>query len=298
MRIFLAGGTGVLGSRLIPKLTAAGHQVTATTRRADRTDLLTRLGAAPAVVDVYDADRLNDVVGQAAPDLILHELTDLSEYDTDANARLRRQGTANLVAAARAAGTGRIVVESIAWVFPDADTPATEDDPITPGTAVDTMESTARQLPRATILRYGILYGPGTWYAPGGRIADRVGAGQLPATPALTCFVHIDDAVTATVQALSWPDGTYHIVDDEPAPGTSWLPVYARELGAPPPPAAPLPDGAPAGRPISNAKARAQGWAPEYPSWRQGFGASLRPTADGGAAGGAAAGGGAAEAGW
>lgn len=277
MRIFLAGGTGVLGTRLIPQLTAAGHQVTATTRRADRTGLLTRLGAAPAIVDVYDAGRLAGVVAGAAPDLILHELTDLSEYDTDANARLRREGTANLVAAARAAGTSRIVVQSIAWIFPDADTPATEDDPITPGTAVDTMENLARQLPHPTILRYGMLYGPGTWYAPGGRIASLVAAGQLPATPAITCFIHIDDAVTATVQALQWPDGTYHIVDGEPAPGTSWLPIYARELGAPSPPTAPLPDNAPTGRAISNAKARAQGWTPKYRSWRQGFSASLHP---------------------
>jgi nucleoside-diphosphate-sugar epimerase len=277
MRIFLAGGTGTLGSRLIPKLTAAGHQVTATTRRADRAGLLTRLGAAPAIVDVYDADLLSSVVAAAAPDVILHELTDLSEYDTDANARLRREGTANLIAAAQAAGTGRIVVESIAWIFPDADALATEDDPIISGTAVDAMEGLARRLPHATILRYGILYGPGTWYAPGGRIAKLVDAGQLPATPAVTCFVHVDDAVAATVQALSWPDGTYHVVDDEPAPGTSWLPAYARELGAPPPPTAPLPDGAPAGRAISNAKARAQGWAPEYPSWRDGFSASLHP---------------------
>lgn len=278
MRIFLAGGTGVLGTRLIPELTAAGHQVTATTRRADRAGLLTRLGAAPAIVDVYDTALLTRVVADAAPDLILHELTDLSDYNTDANARLRREGTANLVAAARAAGTGRIVVQSIAWIFPDADTPATEDDPITPGTAVDTMESLARQLPHSTVLRYGILYGPGTWYAPGGRIASQVDAGQLPATPAIACFLHIDDVVTATVEALHWPDGTYHIVDDEPAPGTSWLPVYARELGAPPPPTAPLADGAPAGRAISNAKARAQGWTPKYPSWREGFGASLHPT--------------------
>lgn len=278
MRIFLAGGTGVLGTRLIPKLAADGHQVTATTRRTDRTDLLTGLGATPAIVDVYDAARLTSVVTEAAPDLILHELTDLSEYDTAANARLRREGTANLVAAAQTAGTDRIVVQSIAWVFPDADTPATEDDPITPGTAVDTMEGLARHLGKATILRYGLLYGPGTWYAPGGRIARLVGAGQLPATPAVSCFVHIDDAVTATIQALSWPDGTYHVVDDEPAPGTSWLSVYARELGAPPPPTAPLADGAPAGRAISNAKARGQGWTPEYPSWRQGFSASLHPS--------------------
>jgi nucleoside-diphosphate-sugar epimerase len=121
------------------------------------------------------------------------------------------------------------------------------------------------------MLRYGMFYGPNTWYAPGGRIANAVLAGLLPATPAITSFVHIVDAVEATVESLAWPDGTYHIVDDEPAPGTEWLPLYADGLGAPQPPLTPLEDGASAGRPVSNAKARTIGWVPGHPTWRDGF---------------------------
>ncbi|QGN31498.1 NAD(P)-dependent oxidoreductase [Microlunatus sp. Gsoil 973] len=272
MRIFLAGGTGVLGSRLIPGLVAAGHDVAATTRRPERRPMLGELGAAPVVVDVYDADRLRDAVTSSAPELILHELTDLSDMDTDANARLRREGTANLVAAAEAAGVQRIIVQSIAWVFPDGTGPATEDEQIIHGSAVEVMEQTARRLPHATILRYGMLYGPRTWYAPGGRMADRVVAGRLPATPEITNFVHIDDAVAATVSALDWPDGTYHIVDDEPAAGTEWLPAFAAAIGAPQPQQAPVAEGARRGRPVSNAKARAAGWRPVHPTWRDGFG--------------------------
>jgi nucleoside-diphosphate-sugar epimerase len=271
MRVFLAGGSGVIGRRLIPSLAAAGHEVVATTRRPESVDDLRSLGATGVVADAYDAPGLAAAVADAAPDVVLHELTDLAEYDTDANARLRREGTANLVAAARAAGVERMIVQSIAWVFPDADAPATEDDPIVPGTAVDDMERLVRSLPHAAVLRYGMLYGPGTWYAPGGRMALAVAAGRLPATPAITAFVHIDDVVTATVQSLEWPDGVYHVVDDEPAPGTVWLPAYAASIGAPPPPVGPLPDGAPRGRLISNAKARAAGWTPRFPSWRTGF---------------------------
>ena len=271
MRIFLAGGTGVIGTRLIPRLAAAGHEITATTRRAERTERLSRLGASPAVVDVYDAEGLTAAVKQAKPEVILHELTDLSDYNTDANARLRREGTANLIAAAEEAGVSRILVQSIAWIFPEGATPATEEDPIIPGTAVDVMEHLARKLPHATVLRYGMLYGPDTWYARGGRIAQSVLAGELPATPAITSFVHIEDAATATVEALDWPDGTYHVVDDEPAPATIWLPVYADRLGAPAPDVKPLPESATSGRPVSNAKARSQGWQPAYPSWREGF---------------------------
>lgn len=271
MRIFLAGGTGVIGTRLIPKLIAAGHDVTATSRRREREASLIRLGARPAIVDVYDAGRLADVVAAAAPDVLLHELTDLSgDDDREANARLRREGTANLIAAARDAGVQRMIMQSIAWVFPDGDTPATEEDPIVAGTAVDVMEQLASRLPHSTILRYGMLYGPGTWYARDGRIAIALKAGQIAATPAITSFVHIDDAVTATVQGLSWPDGVFHIVDDEPARGTEWLPVLAGELHAPVPEVAPD-AGLPTGRPISNAKARALGWQPRYPSWRIGF---------------------------
>jgi nucleoside-diphosphate-sugar epimerase len=271
MRIFLAGGTGVIGRALIPELVSAGHDVVATTRRADKLAQLAELGALGVVVDVYDADAVALAVKDAAPDLILDELTDLSEYDTDANARLRREGTANIVAAARAGGVERMIVQSIAWIFPDGETPATEEDPIVPGTAVDEMEQLSRTLPHATVLRYGMLYGPGTWYERGGRIADAVVAGELNATPAVTAFAHIDDVVAATVLALDWPDGTYHIVDDESAPGTKWLPVYAEALGAPEPKQTQLPDGASRGRRISNAKAKAAGWRPIHPTWRDGF---------------------------
>ena len=271
MRILLAGGTGVIGSRLLPELVAAGHEVVATTRREDRLALLESLGARGVLLDVYGAERVAATLAEAAPELVLHQLTDLSGNDREANARVRREGTANLVAGAAAAGVDRMIVQSITWVFPDGDTPATEDDPIVPGTAVDVMEGLARCLPRATVLRYGMLYGPGTWYAPGGRIAAAVAAGQVPANPAITSFVHVDDAVAATVQSLDWPDGTYHVVDDEPAPATEWLPVYAAGIGAPAPQTASLPEGAPVGRAVSNAKARAAGWTPVHPSWRAGF---------------------------
>lgn len=271
MRIFLAGGSGVIGSRLIPVLAEAGHGITATTRRAENIDYLRDRGARPVVVDVYDAPQLTAAVADAAPDLILHELTDLSDFDTEANARVRRAGTANLVAATQATNVGRMMVQSIAWAYEEGSTPAVEDDPIQAGSPIEVMEDLVCRLPHATVLRYGMLYGPDTWYAPGARVANAVTAGLVPATPAITSFVHIDDVIAATVQAIGWPDGAYNIVDDEPAPATEWLPAYATGLGAPAPMIAGLPEGAPLGRGASNKKARTAGWTPMHPTWRGGF---------------------------
>jgi nucleoside-diphosphate-sugar epimerase len=192
-RILLAGGTGVIGRRLAPALVAAGHDVIATTRRADRIPSIEAGGASGAVLDVLDAAATTEVIARVAPDLILHELTDLGGGDRDANARLRREGTAHLVAAATAAGVERMIVQSIAWGAE-------------PGSAVDDMERMARTLPHATILRYGLLYGPDTWYP---QRADAASAGIGP-------LVRLDDVVTATVQSLDWPDGTYVVADDTP----------------------------------------------------------------------------------
>ena len=230
-RLLLAGGTGVIGRPLIRALVAAGHDVVATTRRPESVGALDELGATGAVMDAFDASGVAALVAGVAPDAILHELTDLSAHDLDANARLRREGTANLVAAAEAAGVERMLAQSIAWVFPgdEGDAPATEDDPIVPGTAVDDMERLVRRLPHATVLRYGMLWGPTTWYPDAAAAVD---------LPGVSCWAHLDDVVTATVQALGWPDGVYDIVDDEPTP---------------------------TGRAVSNAKVRAAGWAPRHP---------------------------------
>jgi nucleoside-diphosphate-sugar epimerase len=162
-------------------------------------------------------------------------------------------------------------VQSITWAYPEGDAPATEDEPLVSGHPVAVMEELVQRLEHATVLRFGMLYGPGTWYAPGGRIATAVTAGQYPATAAITSFVHVDDAVAAVAQSVGWADGVYHVVDDEPAPATEWLPVYAAGIGAPAPQTEPLPQGAPVGRIVSNGKAWTAGWTPAHPTWRESF---------------------------
>lgn len=271
MRIFLAGGTGVIGTRLIPALVTAGHEVVATTRRAQNVDRINAQGGTGVVVDVYDARRLTEALGTAEPDLVMHQLSDLRLFDTEGTARIRREGMAHLVSAAQQCGVNRIVVQSIAWAYQDGDGRADENEPLEEGSAVAEMEELAGRLSKPTILRYGWWYGPDTWYAEGGRIADAVAEGLLPATRTVNSFVHIDDAVAATVEAIDWPAGAYNIVDDEPAPATEWLPRYADAIGAPPPTLTRWVNGPAGGRGASNAKARAAGWAPTFASWRSGF---------------------------
>lgn len=278
MKIVIAGAAGVIGRRLIPLLVAAGHEVSGTTRQATKGALLRQLGASPVVIDVFERERLHAVVRELQPDVIMHQLTDLSARDFAANGRIRQLGTRNLVDAARAAGVDHVIAQSIAWMYAPGAGPADENVPLDSAAAeprratvasVQALEQAVLELERGLVLRYGLFYGPGTWYAPNGLLADQLRRGEFSADEGLTSFIHIDDAAQATIQALDWPAGIVNIVDDEPAPGSAWLPVYAAALGAPTPPISPAHP--PFARGALNTKARQLGWQPLYPSWRSGF---------------------------
>ncbi len=284
MKILLVGAAGVIGSRLVPLLVGAGHEVTGTTRQAGKSQLLRDLGASPVVIDVFDREGLSRVVREIQPEVIIHQLTDLSGRDFAANARIRREGTRNLVDAARGAGVSRMIAQSIAWVYAPGEGPADENEPLDleapPARrglveSVQALEQSVLELERGIVLRYGLFYGPGTWYAPGGLMAQQVRRGELSADEGITSFVHVDDAARATLLALDWPAGIVNIVDDEPAPGSTWLPVYAATLGAPAPSVSS--ERPPFARGALNTKARQLlHWQPLYPSWREGFAQAAR----------------------
>jgi nucleoside-diphosphate-sugar epimerase len=194
MKIFLAVATGVLGVRLVPLLVDAGHEVVGMTRSEAKVDALTALGATPVVCDVYDVARLERSVVDAAPDLVMHQLTDLPD-DADQipelgrrNTRIRTEGTDNLLAAMHAAGTRRILAQSIAW----RPNPAA-------AAASDHLEAAVLALD-GVVLRYGQLYGPDTYHPD---------PDVLPDDPR----VAIDRAATLTVEHLDSPSGVYTIVD-------------------------------------------------------------------------------------
>jgi nucleoside-diphosphate-sugar epimerase len=281
MHVFIAGGTGVLGRRIVPLLIAQGHRVTALTRSTSGGARLLATGAVPAVADVYDVCALARAMVLAAPDVVMHQLTDLAAGDLAANARIRTVGTANLVDAARRAGVRRVVAQSISWAYEPGDKPATEEAPLDLAAAeprrtsvkgVADLEATVREIPEWVVLRYGLLYGRNTWYAPGARMAQLAEKQSLPANADVSSFVHVDDAAEAAVQALTWPSGAVNVCDDDPAPAADWVPVFCRAVGAPPPPVDVSAERQGWARGADNGYARQElSWTPAHPSWRDGF---------------------------
>jgi nucleoside-diphosphate-sugar epimerase len=305
MRIFLAGATGALGTQLVPRLLAGGHQVIGTTRSAAKADALRAAGAEPVVLDALDRDAVVAAVTAARPDVIVHQLTALNDLSNLRNFdaafaetnRLRTEATEHLLAGARAAGTGRFVAQSYAgWPCARTGGPTkTEDDPFDADPPRDQRESLAaiRTLEALVteaggiVLRYGGFYGPGTSVAPGGEQVEMVRKRRFPIVGdggGIWSFVHIADAADATLAAIErGAPGIYNIVDDDPAPMREWLPVFAQAVGAKPPRRVPrwlgklaagdaITTMATESRGASNAKAKRDlGWTPAHPSWRQGF---------------------------
>jgi nucleoside-diphosphate-sugar epimerase len=220
MRIFLAGATGVIGRRLALLLGEAGHEVTGTTRSAAKAPLLQALGVTPSVVDVFDAEALAHAVASAGPELIIHQLTDLPSapgtagYSAGqvANRHLRIEGTHNLMRAAAMAGVPRVVAQSIAFAYAPGDGLRSEDDPLDVTAqpprkwtmeGILALERETLQTPGITgiVLRYGYLYGTGTWYA------------APPKPPS----IHVDAAAHAALLAATSGSGIYNIVENDGA---------------------------------------------------------------------------------
>lgn len=280
MKVFVAGASGLVGRALIGVLKAARHEVSGTTREPEKAETIRALGATPVIVDAYDREGLASALRAERPDAVIHQLTDLRRMDLAANARLRIEGTRNLVDAARAVGVRRMVTQSIAFVYAPGDGLADEEEPLyldapepwrETVTSVAAMERAAAELPEGVILRYGLLYGPDTAFAADGAMAEQARRGALAANENVTSFLHVDDAALTARLALDWPPGIYNIVDDEPALAATWLPRYAAAVGGPPPMSVAGRD-ALMSRGAFNQKARrARGWVPLHASWRAGL---------------------------
>lgn len=259
MKILVAGGTGAIGRPLVAELLARGHEVVALTRSPDKARAFVDRGVEPVIVDVLDPESAKAAVRRAQPEVVIEQLTSLPRtYTRESlkaaaanNNRLRLEGGANVLAAAREAGVRRYLRQSIAfWAVPgpglaDEATPLAFDaSPFVAADARLVTELEHRLLENPNIegisLRYGFFYGPGTWFHPDGDVARQVRQQQFPIVgngEGVWSWLHIEDAATATVLAAErGKPGVYLIANDQPLPVREWLPAFAQWLSAPPPP--------------------------------------------------------------
>jgi nucleoside-diphosphate-sugar epimerase len=312
MRVLVAGASGAIGRRLVPKLVKSGHTVIGMTRTSEKGAVVRAMGAAPVIVDALDAAAVKKSMIDLAPEVIVHELTAIPnrlnfrkfERDFSLTNRLRTKGTDNLLAGARAAGECRFIAQSYAaWPYAREGSPVKNEsdplDPSPPGALRKALEA-IRHLESATVgvgetqgvvLRYGAFYGPGTAFGMGGSALEDLRRRNFPVVgngSGIWSFIHIDDAAEATLAAIErGASGIYNIVDDEPAAVSDWLPALAAAIGAPVPRHVPafiarLTVGEHAValmteiRGASNAKAKRElHWEPRWSSWRLGFRAAL-----------------------
>ena len=306
MRVFVAGGTGAIGRRLVPQLVARGHQVTATTTSAAKLGLLKQLGADGVVMDGLDAGSVGEAMAAARPDAIVHEMTALSfanagkpdfkhpeRFGAISN-RLRTEGTDHLLAAAEATGVSHVVAQSFAmWTANREGGLVTEEEPLRLQELPAKMRVIVEPLHHVedvVVKAGGVALRYGGFYGPGGGIEDQIELVRKRRLPIIGggtgyfSWVHLDDAASATVLAVEQrANGVFNIVDDEPAPVSEWLPYLAACVGAKRPLRIPKWLVRPLagemgvaimteGRPFSNAKAKRElGWELRYPTWREGF---------------------------
>jgi 2-alkyl-3-oxoalkanoate reductase len=290
MKIFIAGATGAIGRPMIGELLAKGHRLVALTRTSEKAKALAEQGIEPAIADVFDADAVKAVVSRTRPEIVIEQLTALPKtYTRESlsaaagfNTRIRVEGGANVLAAAREAGVRRFLRQSIAFRAVPGPGLADEDTPLafdaSPGVAADArvvaeLEHHVLKNPHmeGIALRYGFFYGPGTWFNPDGDVAQQVRQQQFPIIgngDGVWSWLHIDDAATATVTAAErGAPGVYLIANDQPLAVREWLPAFARWVNAPSPPRISVEDALKAGgadavyygtqmRGVSNAKAK------------------------------------------
>jgi 2-alkyl-3-oxoalkanoate reductase len=302
MRVFVTGATGAVGRHLVPGLVSAGHQVTATTRSPGKTDGLRAAGATPVVIDGLDRDGVIAAVRAAQPEVIVHQMTALSEMgrlrnvdqEFAATSALRTRGTDNLLAAAKEVGARRVVAQGHNFIYARTGSMVkSEEDALDPRPVPSAAQAMAAiryldqvvpsSVPEGLVLRYGTFYGQGA----SDQFIDGVRKRQMPVIGGGTgvwSFIETYDAASAAQAAVEGgAPGVYNVVDDEPAPVAEWLPYLAEIAGGKPPMRLPVWLGRmlagefivtqmTEARGASNTKARKElGWIPRYPSWRDGF---------------------------
>ncbi|MCM0599758.1 NAD-dependent epimerase/dehydratase family protein [Periweissella fabalis] len=276
-RIFITGATGLIGFQLGKALLKLGYEVGGLTTSEHGVQRLDAAGITAFKGDILVYDDVKAALVTFKPTVIMHQVTALKDGSSAANAHVRTIGTRNLVQAAQLVGVKQIIAQSIAWSYAPGDNLATEETPLditapaprqTTVNGILALEKAVKTLPLWTILRYGTLYGPGTWYDQGNLINQQMAAGELTLSLGITSFIHINDAVQAAMQALTLPQGVYNIVDNQPMANETWSQLYAQVMHSPQAPS--FIPAQPFERGVSNAKWLANGGQLQYPTFAQG----------------------------
>ncbi|WP_425255026.1 NAD-dependent epimerase/dehydratase family protein [Mammaliicoccus sciuri] len=277
-KIFVTGATGLIGTKLTKRLIEEGYEVAGLTTSEKGKEKLDNAGVKAYIGNILEYETIEKSIGDFKPDIIMNEITDLKQVDMAANTKVRIEGTRNLVEAAIKHDVPHIQSQSIAFVYEAGDTLATEETSLDYDASgdrkitvdgVEGLEKESARLNKHVILRYGLLYGPGTWYGKDGMIYNQFINGEVTMTDGVQSFIHIDDAVETAIQALNFESGIYNVADDEPVKGDDWAKWYANELNVTPTlniePAAPFERG------VTNKKFKDQGGKLIYTTWKDGM---------------------------
>lgn len=267
-----------LGTKLTKRLIEEGYEVAGLTTSEKGKEKLDNAVVKAYIGNILEYDTIEKSIGDFKPDIIMNEITDLKQVDMSANTKVRIEGTRNLVEAAIKHDVPHIQSQSIAFVYEAGDILATEETSLDYDASgdrkitvdgVEGLEKESARLNKHVILRYGLLYGPGTWYGKAGMIYNQFINGEVTMTDGVQSFIHIDDAVEIAIQALNFESGVYNVADDEPVKGDDWAKWYANELNVTPTlniePAAPFERG------VTNKKFKDQGGKLIYTTWKDGM---------------------------
>lgn len=277
-KIFVSGATGLIGMRLTERLLKEGHNVAGFTTSENGKARLEKVGAQAFIGNILEPDTIEAAIKAFQPEVIMHQITDLKNVDMAANTKVRVEGTRHLADIALKYNVPRIISQSLAFMYEPGETLATEATPLDTNSSGDRkitvdgvigVESESQRLAHAVILRYGMMYGPGTWYGKDGMIYNQFKEGNVQLSKGITSYVHIDDTVEAAIKALDFEPGIYNVTDDEPIDGETWATWYAEQLNVSP--HIEFFEAQPFERGADNQKYKTQGGKLLYSTWRDGM---------------------------
>lgn len=275
MQRALLASTGLIGIKLVQRLKEEGHEVAGFTTSENGQQKLVAVNVKAYIGDILNADTIDQALADFKPEIIINQITDLKNVDMAANTKVRIEGSKNLIDAAKKHDVKKVIAQSIAFMYEPGeglayektalDFNSTGDRKVTVDGVVGLEEETAR-MDEYVVLR---LYGPGTWYGKDGMIYNQFMDGQVTLSDGVTSFVHLDDAVETSIQAIHFENGIYNVADDAPVKGSEFAEWYKEQLGVEPnidiQPAQPFERG------VSNEKFKAQGGTLIYKTWKDGM---------------------------